>query len=63
MHFSVVIDNFYIVGVSIVPNKAQPKLIVDANAVLSCPVSRERFQPVSRRDAQFVQFDCCVQNS
>jgi hypothetical protein len=44
----VVIGNLDIEGVAALPTKANPVLVVDANAVLSCPVSLQRFKPVCR---------------
>lgn len=43
------------------PPEADAPLIIDANAVLSRPISSESFQTVSRRDAQIVQTGGIVQ--
>jgi len=43
-----VISDFNLMGVTISPFKADPKLVVDPNAVLSLPLSLERLKPVSR---------------
>ena len=37
------------------PCEADAVLIVDAHTVLSCAITAERFQPVARRDAQFLE--------
>jgi hypothetical protein len=42
----VVIDNLNLMGVTIAHYEAQTKLIVDSNAVLTLPVSRQRLQTV-----------------
>jgi len=47
---SVIVHNFYIKRVSFMPPKANPVLIVDANAVLSRAIASERLQIVSRRN-------------
>jgi hypothetical protein len=49
---SVVINDFNIVGVSALKAKANPPLVIDADAPLSGAVAGERFQPVAGRDAQ-----------
>jgi len=43
----VVINNFNVAGVSIVPDKAHAPLIIDADAVLPGPAAAQGFQPVS----------------
>jgi hypothetical protein len=44
----VVIRDLDIVGITPSPPEADAPLLVDANAVLVCPVSTEAFQSVSR---------------
>jgi hypothetical protein len=44
---SVVVGNLNIIGVTIVPSKANPPLIIDSNAVLTLAVSRQSFEPIS----------------
>jgi hypothetical protein len=48
----VVIDDFDIFGVSIVPAKADSELTIDADAPLTATVALESFQPVAGRAAQ-----------
>ena len=52
---SVVIDNLNIGGAAVGPYEADAALIVDANAVLTHPVTFERLQPITRRRAQKIQ--------
>jgi hypothetical protein len=51
----VVIDDFNVIGSILLPYKANPKLIVDADTVLTSPFSSQRFQHISRRIAKIVQ--------
>jgi len=48
----VVIDNLNIGRAAIGSDEADAELIVDANAVLTHPVTFERLQPITRRRAQ-----------
>jgi len=52
---SVVIHNFNVMRVPVAPHKTHPPLVVDANAVLSKPVTGQCFQPVARRHPQKIQ--------
>src|SRR5699024_3006764 len=51
---SVVIDDFNIEGITIMPAETNAKLIVDANAVLASTVAFERLQPMARRNTRKV---------
>jgi len=51
----VVIDDFYIVGTVVGPDKADPPLVVDSNAVLAHSVAFENFQTVSWRATQVIE--------
>ena len=44
---SVVIHNFHIACIAVIPDKTQTKLVIDANAVLSRAVAIQGFQSVS----------------
>jgi hypothetical protein len=48
----VVINNFNVRDIAIQPAKTNAPLIVDANAVLTCSVTRQGFKPISGRTAQ-----------
>ena len=54
-HGLMVIDDFYIMGILPIPAEAYPVFIVDPDAMLTRTVTLERFEPVARREAQFVQ--------
>jgi hypothetical protein len=43
----VIVDDFHIVGAVVVPNKTDSPLVVDADAVLSQPIARERFESIA----------------
>ena len=43
-----IVDDFRVIGVAIVPAETNPPLIIDPDAVLSQPVSAQRLQPVPR---------------
>jgi hypothetical protein len=47
-----VIDDLYVVGAISAPNKTDPPLIIDADAVLPSAATPQSLQPVSRRDTQ-----------
>jgi hypothetical protein len=51
----VVIDDFNLIRSILLPYKANAKLIVDADTMLTSPVSSQRFQHISRRLAEIVQ--------
>jgi hypothetical protein len=44
-----VIHDLHIVGVAVLPAKADAPLIIDANAVLSLSIPSQRLRPVARR--------------
>jgi hypothetical protein len=43
------------------PLKANPPLIVDADAVLALPIALKRFQPVATDGSKIVQAGCRLQ--
>lgn len=49
-----VVHNFNVKGIAILPDKADAPLFVNADTVLPGSVSFQGFQPVSRRHAQIV---------
>jgi hypothetical protein len=49
-----IINDFDVVGSIGLPDKADPPLVVDANAVLAFPVSRERFKAITWRHPQIL---------
>lgn len=50
-----VIHYFYLIGIRIAPLETNTPLVVDTDAVLSAPFTREFFQTIGRRHAQVVQ--------
>jgi hypothetical protein len=57
-----VINYFHAIGVVIMPDEANPKLIVNPDAVLSRPVPLERFQAITGRAPQILQIFRGVQD-
>jgi hypothetical protein len=57
-----VVYDFNVYGIAIDPNEAYSPLIVDPDAVLSFPVSTQRFQPVRRWNTQVVYRSSIVQH-
>jgi hypothetical protein len=51
----VIINNFHILGTANIPVKADPKLIVDANAVLPISISMEALKMVAGWDSKIIQ--------
>jgi hypothetical protein len=49
---SMVIDQFNLVGVAILPIETNPVLFVDSNAVLPLSISLEFFQTIAGRNSQ-----------
>jgi hypothetical protein len=58
--FLVIVDDFDVIGSILLPHKTNTKLIVDADAVLAPPLTRQRFQPVTRGLAEIVKAGGCV---
>ena len=56
-----IVDNLYFKGIRPLPPKADPPLIVDADAVLSLPIPTESLQAVSWRRSKIAKFDGTVQ--
>jgi hypothetical protein len=56
-----IVHNLHVVGVAFVPDKANPPLVVDSNAVLSLPITFQRLQAISRRGSQVTEFNGRIQ--
>lgn len=58
-----IIHNFNTAGMAVCPDKANPPLIIDADAVLTLPVVFQRFQTIAGRYFQKLKsaaaFNCC----
>jgi hypothetical protein len=52
---SVVINDLNVFRAAVRPEKAEPVLVVDADAVLADPIASQRFQTVARRNSQIFQ--------
>ena len=58
----VIVHDFDVVGVTLLPDEAQAIAVVDADAVLSFTVTVQFLQAVARWDAQIIQADGGVQD-
>lgn len=56
-----IINNFDFISVAALPTKANPPLVIDANAVLPVPVTLQRLEPIPRRAGQILKDDGAVQ--
>ena len=54
-HGLVIAGDFHLAGVLAIPPETYPIPVIDADAVLSGPVAFERFEPVARGKAQFLE--------
>ncbi len=61
-HPSVIVHNLHGAGSGFGPDKADPPLVIDADAPLSSPIAFQRLQPISRWRSQKVQRLCCIQH-
>ncbi len=50
-----VVDDFDILSASVLPNKAHPPLVIDADAVLARAVAPQKFEPIAGWDFQVLQ--------
>ena len=51
----VIVHNLDLIGVAVVPNKADAPLVVDADAVLTIVVARKSLKAITGRDSQVIQ--------
>jgi len=59
---SVIVDDFDVVDAILRPNKANPPLIIDPNAICARPISLQRFQPVRRGHSEILQLFSGIQH-
>lgn len=59
---SMIINDSHIFRVSVHPFETDPPLLIDPNAMLPLPVSRECFQPIGRRHSQVLNRRASVQH-
>ena len=52
-----IIHDFYVIGISVSPNKADSPLVIDTDAVLAPAVAFQGFQMIVGRYAQILQPD------
>jgi hypothetical protein len=57
----VVVCDFDVVGIALLPPEANPILIVNANTVLASSSAPENFQSVARRNRQFAKLAHAIQ--
>src|SRR4051812_22597092 len=57
----VVVRDFDVVGIAVLPSETDPILFVDANAVLATTRTTEQFQTITRRNRQLRQFAYPIQ--
>jgi len=51
----VIINYFYITGITDFPLKTDPPLLIDTNAPLTCPPALQSFQSIAGRNPQIVK--------
>jgi hypothetical protein len=56
-----IVGDFDVPCCAVVPHKAEPPLIVDADAVLTLTISAQNFQTVARRRAEIVELTRGIQ--
>jgi hypothetical protein len=56
-----IVDDLNLVCVPLAPNKTEPPLVVDPDAVLSSSIAVQGFQTIPRRSNQVSQFRSAVQ--
>ena len=56
-----VVRDFDVVGIAVLPPEANPELIVDADTVLAATGATQRLQSISRRNRQLPQFPNAVE--
>ena len=59
---SVIVHDLDVGGSGVGPDEADPPLLVDPDAVPSCPIPAECFQAVARRHPKVVERFCGVQH-
>jgi hypothetical protein len=51
----VVVDDFNVVGITVPPGETDPPTLVDADAVLACPVAGQLLQAIARGNTQVIE--------
>jgi hypothetical protein len=58
----VVISDFNVVSVSVTPDEAHAKLVINPDRVLSLSIPEQRLQAVAWRNSKIIQLSSCVQH-
>lgn len=58
-----VVNDLDIMGITFAPSKTDAPLIVDPDAMLTCPIATQLFQVIARWGAQILQGISCIQYS
>lgn len=51
-----IVGDLYVPSIASTPNKTHPPLIIDTDALLSCAIGAQGFQPVAGRRAKILEF-------
>ena len=57
----VVVGDFDLVGIPVLPRKTHPVLFIDPNAIVACSVAHQSFQTVARWHRQLVKISYAVE--
>ena len=52
---SVVVDDLHLRRTIVGPTEADPELVIDSEAVLTSPITSQRFQPIARRRSKEIE--------
>src|SRR5271166_6190762 len=52
---SMIVHELDVIGVPVAPHEANAPLLIDADRMLAAPFTRQRLEPVARRNAQVVE--------
>ncbi len=58
-----VIDDLYVEDIALVPDKTDPPLVINADAVLTDTLPVKRFEVVGRRDAEVIQASGIIEHT
>lgn len=58
---SVIVVNFDLIGISVVPDEADAPLVIDPDAVVTRPVAAQLLQSIAGQSGQVTQFLCTVE--
>ena len=58
-----VVNDFNLVGIPVTPLEANSPTLIDPDAVLSLPVSRQLLKSIARRNAEIGEAKCVIEHS